>query len=675
MPTPSRDPDRPFPEPAPPGPATSDASLRAALDRERTHAQELRQLAESQKRLLRRRSVRIALAIDTRARRARRRLGAHARRARRRSARVQLATLALPARWARTQRRGALEEVVRLLPDPPIETRATTLVVIADSGHAVIPECDVPDLQIIVVLAPGGEPPVGRDDVEVIRASHKTPAAAARDAIARTTGDLVALTRSSSVPLDPGWLARLTDAVQGDTVAAVPMLVHPTRSALWATPHDLLVRSIGLDIVGDDDLVVAAAGAGTRPDPSLPIREVAAGSSAGVLVRRDAYVEAGGLAHIDDLDAALVDLCGRLRAGGSKVVAVPASVLVDHRSVPTVTALTQPIDQSSQGWRRVLARQEGTLTQLASHRPVTGHLLVRMTIAAPSARVAHRWGDWHLADGLARSLRRRGHSVHLHTLGDTDGRAADIDLVVRGSAAVPRRDGARRVLWVISHPETLHDDECDDADLVVVASEGFARELRGRTSTPVEVLMQGTDPTRFTRREPDDRHAHAIAVVAMTRHVYRPAVRYAVEAGLRPAIYGSDWTEFVDPSLVVAPYVHNHQLPVVYSSIGLLLNDHWDAMRAWGFVSNRIYDALACATPIVSDHLPEIAEDFGDAVATYTDADSLRAAVDLALDDPVAARRRAEAGRELVLAHHTFDRRAEQLVALMARHGLVEGER
>ena len=266
--TPSRDPDRPADEPGPPGPATSDASLRAALDRERTHAQELLQLAESQKRLLRRRSVRIALALDTRARRARQRAGVHARRARRRSARVQLATLALRARWVRSRRADALDEVVRRLPPPPTEHRATTVVVIADSGHASIPECDVDDVQIIVVLAPGGEPPVGRDDVEVIRATHKTPAAAARDAIARTTGDLVALTRSSSVPLEPGWLARLTAAVQGDTVAAVPMLVHPTRSALWATPHDLLVRSIGLDIVGDDDLAVVGGGCG---DPARPV--------------------------------------------------------------------------------------------------------------------------------------------------------------------------------------------------------------------------------------------------------------------------------------------------------------------------------------------------------------------------------------------------------------------
>ena len=31
-----------------------------------------------------------------------------------------------------------------------------------------------------------------------------------------------------------------------------------------------------------------------------------------------------------------------------------------------------------------------------------------ITTAAPSAKVAARWGDWHLAEGLAHALRRLG---------------------------------------------------------------------------------------------------------------------------------------------------------------------------------------------------------------------------------------------------------------------------
>ena len=136
-------------------------------------------------------------------------------------------------------------------------------------------------------------------------------------------------------------------------------------------------------------------------------------------------------------------------------------------------------------------------------------------------------------------------------------------------------------------------------------------------------------------------------------------------------MYKRQWEEFVDPQLVVARFVPNDRLPIVYSSVGVLLNDHWDTMRGWGFVSNRLFDGLACGTPIVSDHLPAIEDLFGDAVATYRTADDLRGAVDLALDDPVGARRRADAGRDVVVAHHTFTHRATELVDALTRHGLA----
>ena len=203
---------------------------------------------------------------------------------------------------------------------------------------------------------------------------------------------------------------------------------------------------------------------------------------------------------------------------------------------------------------------------------------------------------------------------------------------------------------------------------MLVASHRFARELRDRTSTPVEVLLQATDHRRFRPVAADPIHAHPIVVVAKTRDVLRPAVADAVAVGFRPAIYGSGWEDFVDPDLIVADYVANEELPVVYSSAGVLLNDHWGTMRSWGFVSNRLFDALACDTPVISDHVPEIHDLFGDAVPMYREPAELRALVDSDLEDPIAARRRASGGRQEVLGAHTFDHRARELLDALARH-------
>ena len=118
----------------------------------------------------------------------------------------------------------------------------------------------------------------------------------------------------------------------------------------------------------------------------------------------------------------------------------------------------------------------------------------------------------------------------------------------------------------------------------------------------------------------------------------------------------------------MADHVDNEVLPTVYSSAGVVLNDHWRTMRAWGFVSNRLFDVLACGTPVISDPVDGIDELFDGAVLEYRTPDELRALVDEVLADPEAARQRAERGREIVLASHTFDHRAGQLLEALRAH-------
>jgi hypothetical protein len=71
--------------------------------------------------------------------------------------------------------------------------------------------------------------------------------------------------------------------------------------------------------------------------------------------------------------------------------------------------------------------------------------------------------------------------------------------------------------------------------------------------------------------------------------------------------------------------------------------------------------------------MPELDELFGDVVPTFTDARDLGAAVATVLDDRGRARVRADEGRRLVLAHHTFDRRAAQLLDRLRHHDLLPG--
>jgi glycosyltransferase involved in cell wall biosynthesis len=341
-------------------------------------------------------------------------------------------------------------------------------------------------------------------------------------------------------------------------------------------------------------------------------------------------------------------------------------------AVAVVDTVTVVDGRSRRRWHEVAA----TRALAAAHGPVFRHQLgedgpLRMVIdvATPNRRVARQWGDVHLAEALARSLRRRGVEVRVRTADDWDdpaGAVADVRLVLRGRQPARRIANHHHVLWVISHPSTLTDEECDDADLVLVASEAFADELRKRTTTPVEVLLQATDHLLFRPGRRDPRLAAPIGFVGHTRDVFRPVVRDALAAGFQPAIWGGGWDVFVDRRLVRGTYVRNAELPGVYRSLDVVLNDHWSDMRRWGFVSNRCFDAVACGAVVVSDDIGPAGDLFDGAVVGYRTVEELREVVGRLLAAPEERRRLGEQGRAAVVAGHTFDHRARQLLRFLA---------
>jgi GT2 family glycosyltransferase len=291
-----------------------------------------------------------------------------------------------------------------------------------------------------------------------------------------------------------------------------------------------------------------------------------------------------------------------------------------------------------------------------------------LKIGAPNRAVAHTWGDLHYAESLARELRRRGHRVLVQTLDEWEDEAGlgyDVVVHLKGLSRFHPKPAQFNVLWSISHPEGLSGEECDGYDLVAVASPLFAVQLGECTRTPVVVLEQATDPW-LMRPDPRPELAHELVYVANSRNVLRPIARDLLPTEHDLAIWGLGWDGLIDTSRVVAEHLPNSELCHVYSSAGIVLNDHWDDMREHGYISNRVYDALACGVPVLSDDVPGLAERFGDAVAVYRSPAELHELIERLLTDPAELRRRGELGRAAVLARHTFAHRVDELLAILA---------
>jgi spore maturation protein CgeB len=78
-------------------------------------------------------------------------------------------------------------------------------------------------------------------------------------------------------------------------------------------------------------------------------------------------------------------------------------------------------------------------------------------------------------------------------------------------------------------------------------------------------------------------------------------------------------------------------------------------MREFGFISNRIFDALACGTFVVSDDISAAKELFNDNIATYNSVDDLDSKLEYYLTNDDERELKAKNGKEIVVKNHTFE--------------------
>jgi len=132
----------------------------------------------------------------------------------------------------------------------------------------------------------------------------------------------------------------------------------------------------------------------------------------------------------------------------------------------------------------------------------------------------------------------------------------------------------------------------------------------------------------------------------------RPDLKFLIGGAMYPAEF--PWT----PNILVVRHMPPGEHPAFFSSSRVTLNVTRRAMAEMGWCpSGRLFEAVACGVPIVSDSWPGLDEFFtpGKEIIVAQSRDETLAALDVELSSVAAA------ARTRTLAEHTADRRAEEL--------------
>lgn len=300
----------------------------------------------------------------------------------------------------------------------------------------------------------------------------------------------------------------------------------------------------------------------------------------------------------------------------------------------------------------------------------TGRLQISIKTSADIGPKGDVWGDVFFANDLAEAFRSRGHVVFIDRLGEAvrpEGAAHD-DVVIhlRGLHRTHAVPGAVNVLWVISHPDLVDDDELRAGfDIVFAASEPWARRKTSEAGVRVLPLLQSMNPRRFHPGPPDESLRSDVLFLGKSRNIFRPIVKDSIEIGADLGVYGDGWDQFIDSEYIRAEFLDNDRVSPAYRSARVVLNDHWEDMKREGFLSNRLFDAVGSGAVVVSDRVEGIEDVFGSAVVPYDSADELRdlLSIDHSWPSMGSRLRRVRA----LQRNHSFDARARTILTRLRR--------
>lgn len=292
-------------------------------------------------------------------------------------------------------------------------------------------------------------------------------------------------------------------------------------------------------------------------------------------------------------------------------------------------------------------------------------LRIAIKIGAPTDDVKTEWGDYHFANSMKYQFDSRGHSTRIDCIDQWYGASAVADevvIVLRGLSSYRTRVDQINLMWNISHPDKISLSEYSSYDHVYIASQSHCDQLKPFLGDKVSVLLQCTDPRYFNINLSELAERPKILFVGNSRGELRPIVQAAIGEGLDVEIFGSRWEGLIPESYIKGAYIPNDSLGRYYKSASLVLNDHWENMRVSGFISNRVFDVLACGGKIVSDYIPELETIFGKSVPMYKSGSELKNVVEHVIAEGGDNHVRRDLA-QYVCEEHGFSKRIQEMLA------------
>lgn len=327
-------------------------------------------------------------------------------------------------------------------------------------------------------------------------------------------------------------------------------------------------------------------------------------------------------------------------SSAAPVLAYPTAAAVQTASVETPAADIKPIGNAPARKYRIAIK-----------------------FCTPSQKLRN-WGDTWFARGLQRAFMQAGHECVMHSREEWDQPDEDIDVAIhlKGLNAYNPKPHCFNVIWIISHPELHTADELNRFDAVFCGSKKYLEHIKPQLKVPCWYLPQAADTTVFA---PIEKAAEQdIDLLFVGSNYYQNKNRRIIADVLATGrdynlwVVGPYWKGYIDDKYVKDEYVLPEKLAELYARTKIVLNDHHDTMKQWGFVNDRTYSLAASNVFQISDAVEGL-DELG--VVTYQTPEDLREKIDFYLANESERMQAAAAVHERCRAF-SFSQAAERML-------------
>jgi GT2 family glycosyltransferase/spore maturation protein CgeB len=475
-----------------------------------------------------------------------------------------------------------------------------------------------------------------------------------------------------------GWLNQMMQTIQKDEkIGAVgARLIYPYTTR---HPHSFKIQHAGIAFRDEDGFLKPYnRGEGDKPEEHNQEKKVAGVTGAALLVSKKLFWEVGGLDEGYRYGYEDIDFCLKLIKKGYQNIYNPGALLFHYEFGTQEKDRKRKIKKRRQAnrklfksrWNRWLQKQ--ALHDKIENRGVFTEQPLKVSLVVTEVGEDASAGDYFTASELAHRLKDFGWIITYQVRsgpGNWYYVEDDVDVLISFLEAfdpgkiMTSNPLLIKVAWARNwFRRWIHNPSLNKFDLIFASSKTSCEYVEDETGLKTHLLPIATNPEEFHRGIGSrEEYLNDYVFTGSYWNDPRDIVEYLEPDDLPYTfkLYGKNWEEFPKLKKYYQGFVEYKELPHIYASSKIVIDDVNRGSKKFGAVNSRVYDALASGALIITNGEIGAQETFEGKLPYYRDKKGLEKLINYYLSNEEERMKKVEELHQLVLEKHTYQIRAD----------------